>query len=160
MAVEFSQETLKEFKGLLKRYPTKMAASLPTLYLAQRDFGHITGEIVEYIAQLLDLTPAELHGIVSFYTMLYREEMGKHVIQVCHTLSCSLLGAATIVDQLRDKLGIAPGETTPDKKFSLIKVECLGSCGTAPVMRINNDYYENLTFDRIDEIIEKLNTDG
>lgn len=156
MAVEFSQETLQEFYEILKRYPTKMAASLPALHIAQRDFGYITDETIEYVAGLLDLTHVEMQNTVSFYTMFYREEMGKYVIQVCHTLSCSLLGAATIVDHIKNKLGIAPGETTPDKKFSLVKVECLGSCGTAPVMRINDDYYENLTIQKIDEIIDNL----
>lgn len=156
MAVEFSQETLKEFHKILKRYPTKMAASLPALQIAQRDFGYIADETIEYVAGLLDLTPAELQNTISFYTMFYRKEMGKYIIQVCHTLSCSLLGAATIVDHIENKLGIASGETTPDKKFSLVKVECLGSCGTAPVMRINDDYYENLTVQKIDEIIDNL----
>jgi len=156
MAVEFSQETLQEFHEILKRYPTKMAASLPALHLAQRDFGYITDETIEYIAGLLDLTHAEMQNTVSFYSLFYRKEMGKYIIQVCHTLSCSLLGAATIIDHIKNKLGIAPGETTPDKKFSLVKVECLGSCGTAPVMRINDDYYENLTIQKIDEIIDNL----
>lgn len=156
MAVEFTQETLQEFHEILKRYPTKMAASLPALHIAQRDFGYITDETIEYVAGLLDLTPAELQNTVSFYTLFYRKEMGKYIIQVCHTLSCSLLGAATIVDHIKNKFGIGPGETTPDKKFSLVKVECLGSCGTAPVMRINDDYYENLTIQKIDEIIDDL----
>lgn len=155
MSVEFSQKTLQEFSGLLERYPTKKAASLPTLYLAQRDFGYISNEVIEYVSGLLDLTEAEMNNIVSFYTMYYREKMGKHVIQVCHTLSCSLLGAANIVGHLKSKLGISPGETTPDNQFSLIKVECLGACGTAPVMRINDDYYESLTLEKIDELIDQ-----
>ena len=109
------------------RYPTKQAASLPALYLAQRDFGHISDDIVDYIAGLLELTPVEIYDVVSFYSMFYRKEMGRHVIQVCHTLSCSLLGASWVVDYIEQKLGIHPGETTQDRKFSLIKVECLGS---------------------------------
>ena len=156
MTKEFSQETLEEFNEILKRYPTKMAASLPALYLAQRDFGFITDEMIEYIAGLIAVTPAELYNVVSFYSMFYRKEMGNYVIQVCHTLTCSLLSAAGVINHLEDKLGISPGETTPDKKFSLVKVECLGACGTAPVMRINDDYYENLTSEKIDEIIDNL----
>ena len=156
MALEFSQKTLQEIKEILKRFPTKMAASLPVLHLAQRDFGYINDEIIEYIAGLLDVTPAEVHSVVSFYTMFYRKETGKYIIQLCQTLSCSLLGTESIVEHIKKKLGIGPGETTPDKRFSLVKVECLGSCGTAPVMRINDDYFENLTIQKINEIIDNL----
>ena len=156
MATEFSKKTLDELDNILNRYPTKQAASLPALYLAQRDFGHISDDIVGYIAGLLELAPAEIHDVVSFYSMFYRKEMGKHVIQVCHTLSCSLLGASWVVECIEQKLGIHPGETTPDKKFSFIKVECLGSCGTAPVVRINDDYYENITREKLDTLIDDL----
>jgi len=156
MAVEFAQETLRELNDILKRYPTKRAATLPALHLAQRDFGYISQETIEYIAQLLELTPAEVTDTVTFYTMFYRKPMGKYVVQVCHTLSCSLLGASHIVEYISKKLGIKPGETTEDGKFSLIKVECLGACGTAPVMRINDDYYENLTEEKIDKIFSDL----
>ena len=156
MAISFSQETMKEFEGLLERYPTKRTASLSTLYLAQRDFGYISDEVTDYVAPLLGLTSAEMHNIVSFYTMCYRQKMGKNVMQVCHTLSCSLLGAAKIVDHFKNKLGISPGETTLDNQFSLLKVECLGACGTAPAMRINDDYYESLTLDKIDKLIDRL----
>ena len=160
MAISFSQETMKEFEGLLERYPTKRAASLSTLYLAQRDFGYISDEVTDYVAPLLVLTSAEMHNIVSFYTMFYRQKMGKNVIQVCHTLSYSLLGSAGIVKYLQKKLNIFPGETTEDNLFSLIKVECLGGCGTAPVMRINDDYYEQLTLEKIDKILDTLTAQG
>lgn len=156
MAVEFSQETLKEFNEILKRYPTKRAASLPALHLARREFGYISDEAIEYVAKLIELTPAELTNVVSFYSMFYRMPMGRYVIQVCHTLSCSLLGAADIVEHFSRKLGIKPGETTEDNKFSLVKVECLGSCGTAPVFRINDVYYEGLTLEKIDELLNGL----
>ncbi len=154
--MEFSQETLQELNEIIGHYPSKRAATLPALHLAQRDFGYVTDEALEYIGGLLELSPAEMHAVVSFYTMFYRKEMGKYVIQVCHTLSCSLLGASDIVSHIANKLGIKPGETTEDKKFSLLKVECLGACGTAPVMRINNDYYEDLTKEKIDGILDGL----
>ncbi|MFC1557574.1 NAD(P)H-dependent oxidoreductase subunit E, partial [candidate division KSB1 bacterium] len=112
MAVEFTQNTLQEFHRLLERYPTKRAVSLPTLHLAQKEFGYISDEVIEYVGELLDLTPAEVANVVSFYTMFYRKSMGKYIIQVCHTLSCSLLGARHIVDHISQKLGIKPGETT------------------------------------------------
>jgi NADH-quinone oxidoreductase E subunit len=145
-----------EFRSILTRYPTKRAALLPTLHLAQREFGYISSETLEYIASLLELTPAEVWNAVSFYSLFYRKAMGMYVVQVCQTLSCSLLGAQHILDHLVKKLGINPGETTSDKRFSLLKVECLGSCGTAPVMRINDEYYENLTTEKIDALLDSL----
>ena len=145
-----------EFRSILTRYPTKRAALLPTLHLAQREFGYISSETIEYIASLLELTPAEVWNAVSFYSLFYRKAMGMYVVQVCQTLSCSLLGAQHILDHLVKKLGINPGETTSDKRFSLLKVECLGSCGTAPVMRINDEYYENLTTEKIDALLDSL----
>jgi len=156
MAVAFSQKTLDTFHEVLKRYPAKRAALLPALHLAHDEFGCISDEVIAYVARLLDLTPAEVTDTVSFYTMFFRQPMGKYVIQVCSTLSCSLLGAKHIVEHISAKLGIKPGETTQDGKFSLLKVECLGSCGTAPVMRINNDYHEGLTMEKIDEIFDGL----
>ncbi len=160
MAVAFSQETLIELEDILSRYPSKRAASIPTLYLVQRDFGYVSDEMVDYIAELLELTPAEMYDVVTFYTMFYRKEMGRYVIQVCHTLSCSLIGAASLVDHIEQKLGIGPGETTVNNKFSLIKVECLGACGTAPIVRINDDYYENMTPEKFDKVIDKLANQG
>jgi NADH-quinone oxidoreductase subunit E len=156
MATIFSDNALMEFRSILTRYPTKRAALLPTLHLAQREFGYISSETIEYIASLLELTPAEVWNAVSFYSLFYRKAMGMYVVQVCQTLSCSLFGAQHILDHLVKKLGINPGETTPDKRFSLLKVECLGSCGTAPVMRINYDYYENLTTEKIDALLDSL----
>jgi NADH-quinone oxidoreductase subunit E len=156
MAVEFSQEAYSIFQDTLKRYPTKKAALLPILHQAQKEFGYISQEAVEYVAGLLELTPAEVEGVVTFYTMYFRKQMGKHVIQVCGTLSCSLLGSKHIVEHISKKLNIEPGETTEDDKFSLLKVECLGSCGTAPMMQINEDYYEDLTAEKVDEILDKL----
>jgi len=111
---------------------------------------------MEYIAGLLGLSPLQVMDVVSFYTLYPRQEEGRYVIQVCATLSCALLGAESLVDHLEEKLGIKVGGTTPDKKFTLKKVECLGSCGTAPVMQINDDYYENLTVEKIDDILAKL----
>ncbi len=156
MAIEFSAAAKKEFEEILKHYPDKQAAMLPTLHLAKREFKAITPEVMEYVGKLLDVPPVKVLSTVSFYTMFPREEEGKYVIQVCATLSCSLMGAETVVDYLKKKLKIDVGETTPDKKFTLKKVECLGSCGTAPVMQINDDYYENLTEKKIDEILDSL----
>ena len=154
--VEFSEQAKKEFEDILKRYPTKRAALLPVLYLAQREFGHISLRVMEYIAELLDITAADVYDTASFYTMFHLKPIGKYHIQVCHTLSCALMGASNIVDYIKKKLNIEVGETTEDGLFTLSKVECLGSCGTAPVMQINDDYYENLTEEKIDKVLDEL----
>jgi len=156
MAVEFSEAAKKELEEILKHYPDRQAAMLPVLHLAKREFKAITPEVMEYVASLLEVPPIKVMDTTSFYTMFPRQKEGKYVIQVCSTLSCSLMGAETVVDYLKKKLNIDVGQTTPDGKFTLKKVECLGSCGTAPVMQINDDYYESLTEEKIDKILESL----
>ncbi len=133
-----------------------MAALLPTLHLAQKEFGYISSEVEEYVAGYLDLPVTHVHGVATFYTMYNKKPVGKYHIQVCTNISCSLLGADHLFDYLSKKLKIGDGETTEDKKFTLSSVECLGSCGTAPVMQINDDYYEDLTEEKIDEILKGL----
>jgi NADH-quinone oxidoreductase subunit E len=156
MALEFSPETLKKFEETVARYPKKEAAMLPVLYLAQREFGHLSAEAVEYVAKLMDQPPARVQGVVSFYSMYNTKPIGRHHIQVCRTLPCALGGAEKITAFLTQKLGIKPGQTTAEGRFTLSEVECLASCGTAPMMQINDDYYESLTEDKITEIIESL----
>ena len=156
MAVEFSQETLKRFDEIVRRYPKKEAAMLPVLYLAQEEFGYLSAEAIEYVAKLMDLSPARVYGVVTFYTMLNMEPIGRHHVQVCRTLPCALVGAENITAFLKARLGIQVGETTPDGKFTLSEVECLASCGSGPMMQINDDYYENLTRENIEEILRSL----
>jgi NADH-quinone oxidoreductase E subunit len=134
----------------------RRAALLPTLWLAQEQFGHLSLEVMEYVAEKLELKPAFVGSVASFYTMFYKRPMGRHHVQVCTNLSCALVGAERIVDCLRRKLGIKVGQTTGDGKFSLSEVECLASCGTAPMMQIDDDYWENLTPERTIEIIDRL----
>lgn len=153
---QFSDETHKRFEEVLTRYPTKQAAILPTFWLAQQEFGHLSLETMEYIAGLLDLSPAYVASVASFYTMFYKEPVGKFHVQVCTNLSCTLRGAGHIVSCLQDKLGIALGQTTEDNVFSLSEVECLGSCGTAPVVQVNDDYHENLTPEKTIQLIDEL----
>lgn len=140
----------------MSRYPKKEAAMLPVLYLAQREFGHLSAEAIEYVAKIMEQSPARVQGVVSFYTMFNTKPIGRHHIQVCRTLSCALSGAEKITAFLKEKLGIEPGQTTADGRITLSEVECLASCGTAPMMQINDDYYENLTEDKVTEILEKL----
>jgi NADH-quinone oxidoreductase subunit E len=156
MAVEFSPAALTEFNEIVARYPKKEAAMLPVLYLAQREFGHVGDEAIDYVARLMEQAPARVRGVVSFYTMFNMKPIGRHHIQVCRTLSCALGGAGKVTAFIKQKLGIETGETTPDGRYTLSEVECLASCGTAPMMQINDDYYENLTETRIDEILERL----
>jgi len=156
MAIKFSDATYKKFEDALTRYPNKRAALLPTFWLAQQEFGYLSKEAMEYIGRLLDLSPAYVGAVASFYTMFNREPVGAFHVQVCTNLSCTLVGAENIVTCLERKLGIGLGQTTRDKKFTLSEVECLGSCGTAPVAQINDDYYENLTPEGVVQLIDQL----
>jgi NADH-quinone oxidoreductase subunit E len=156
MAVEFSPETLKKFEETVSRYPKKEAAMLPVLYLAQQEFGYLSPQAIDYVAKLMDQSPARVHGVVSFYTMFSMKPIGRHHIQVCRTLSCALGGAGKITDFIKKKLAIELGQTTADGRFTLSEVECLASCGTAPMMQINDDYYENLNEENVTEILDSL----
>ena len=156
MAVEFSPAAKAKFEQILPRYPIKRAAIMPTLWLAQEEFGWLSHDVLAYVAELLELSPAFVASVASFYTMYYRRPMGKHHVQVCTNLSCALVGSDRILDCLRRRLGIDVGQTTADGRFSLSEVECLASCGTAPMMQIDDDYWENLSPERTLEIIDRL----
>lgn len=156
MAVEFSPATFQKFEETVSRYPKKEAAMLPVLYLAQQEFGYLSPEAIDYVAKLMGQSPARVHGVVSFYTMYNMKPIGRHHIQVCRTLSCALGGAEKITDFVKKKLAIELGQTTADGRFTLSEVECLASCGTAPMMQINDDYYENLNEEKVTEILDSL----
>lgn len=141
---------------IIGKYPDRRSAIMPLAYLFQDRDGFIKEEVMVEIAHILNIRPVEVFEAISYYTMFRREPQGKYLIQVCTNLSCSLLGAENILGYLEKKLNIREGETTPDGKFSLLKVQCLGHCGTAPVMQINDDYYENLTLEKIDKILDGL----
>ena len=156
MAVQFSPAAKAKFDEIVTRYPIKRAAIMPTLWLAQEEFGWLSTDALAYVAELLELSPAFVASVASFYTMYYKRPMGRHHVQVCTNLSCALVGADRIVDCLRERLGIDVGGTSADGKFSLSAVECLASCGTAPMMQVNDDYVENLTPERVLELIDRL----
>lgn len=151
-----SKNAKKEISKETAKYLEKNAALLPTLHIAQKEHGWISNETMEEIATILEIKPIEVMEVVSFYTMLNMKPVGKYHLQVCTNLSCSLLNSRHLVNYLEDKLEIKTGETTNDKKYTLSTVECLGSCGTAPMMQINDEFYENLTKKKIDEILAKL----
>ena len=156
MSVTFSEASLRELEAIRSRYPDKEAAILPALHLAQREFGYVSDEAIVYLAGLLEFQPARIEGVATFYTMYNRRPVGRYHLQICRNLSCSLLGAEGLIEHVSKKLGIRPGETTPDGKFTLTLVECLGSGGTAPVRQVNDDYHESLTAEKIDALLERL----
>ncbi|MCL5268084.1 MAG: NADH-quinone oxidoreductase subunit NuoE [Bacteroidetes bacterium] len=133
-----------------------MAALLPVLWVAQEQFGWISEDVMRYIADLLGVPFNHVLGVVTFYTMYNRKPVGKYHIQVCANVSCMLRGSDNLIEHLENRLGVKVGETTSDKLFTLSEVECLGSCGTAPMMQVNNDYYDNLTSEKIDNLLEEF----
>lgn len=154
--VEFPEEAKKRFDHILTRYPTREAALLPTLHLVQELWGYISPEAVHYVGELLDLSPATVFGVVSFYDMYDQKPVGKYRLRVCTNLSCMVNNAYDIYEHLCDRLDVKPHETTKDGRYTVLEVECLGSCGTAPVVQVNNDYHENMSVERMDALLEKL----
>ena len=151
-----SPENLNKIQELKKRYPSTQALVLPALWLAQEQFGHISNETMKYVAQLLNVSYGHVLGVVTFYTMFHAQPVGKHHIEVCTNVSCMLRGANKIVGHLEGKLGLKMGETSKEMKWTLSEVECMGSCGTAPMMAIGEEYYENLSSEKVDKILKGL----
>lgn len=156
MSPEFSDQTKWKLEEIIARYPQKQAAILPVLHLTRKEFGRISADEERLVASLLGLKPIEVKEVVTFYTMFNRQPVGKYHLQVCSNLSCTLLGADSLLAHLQKKLEIKPGETSPDMKFTLTTVECLGACEQAPCMMVNFDYYGNLDEKKIDEILNNL----
>ncbi len=154
--LEFPPEAKKRFEFILTRYPNKESALLPTLHLAQETWGWIPPEAMLYISDLLDLSPATVFGVVSFYNMFNQKPVGKYHLQVCTNLSCMVRGAYDIHDHLCEKLDVKPGQTTADGRYTVTEVECLGSCGTAPVVQVNDDYHEDMDVKKMDELLTRL----
>src|SRR5215471_663672 len=152
-APQFTAEQLAEIQRLQSLYPDKRGALLPALHLAQDVFGYISLEVEEYVAGLFDLTPAHVHEVVTFYTLFFREPKGRHVVAVCHNLSCHLAGAPDILAHLKRRLGIEVGETTEDGRVTLQAVECLCACEAAPMMQVDDRYELNLSADKVDGIL-------
>jgi NADH-quinone oxidoreductase E subunit len=152
-----SEKAKAEILRIRGEYPDSQSALLPALSLAQADCGGwLPAAAFDDVAEVMGLSPTLVASVASFYSMLYREPVGQHTIQVCTNISCSLSGADSLLQYISAKLGIEPGETSPDGRFTLLEVECLGSCGTAPAMQVGDTYYENLTEAGIDEILDSL----
>lgn len=154
--VEFTPAQLAEVRRLQALYPDKQAALLPVLCMAQDAFGYISLPVEEYVGSLFDISPAHVHEVVTFYTLFFTKPKGRHVISVCHNLSCHLLGAQEVLAHLRGKLGVDVEETTKDGRMTLLSVECLCACEMAPMMQVDDRYEGNLTPEKIDRILETL----
>lgn len=156
MTLIFTEKNEKQFQTVVARYPSdhKRAALLPVLWIAQRQWGYLSHEVMTYVAERLELHPSEVMNTATFYTLFNKEAVGQFHIQVCTNLSCWLRGSDDIVNTCKEKLGIDVGETTPDGKFTLNHVECLASCGTAPMMQVNDQYHENLSCDQVATMID------
>jgi NADH-quinone oxidoreductase E subunit len=151
----FNETVLKEIEEIKTRYPDRKSALLPSLYIAQREFGWLSHEAMECVSKALNVPEAMVRGTASFYSMYKHRPVGRHVIQLCTNVSCMILGAEKLVDFLETRYGVQPGGTSQDSRFSLVIMECIGACGTAPAMLVNTDFHDNLSEKRIEEILEK-----
>lgn len=161
--IKFSDESLALAKRMMKRYPEgkHKSALIPILHMAQAEFdGWLSPTVMDYVASVIGIQPVEVYEVASFYSMFNLKPVGKCTIEVCRTSSCWLLGAEDVISHLEKKLNIKTGQTTPDGMFSLKGVECLGSCGTAPMMQVGADYYENLNLEKVDQLLERFRSEG
>ena len=152
----FSPEVEAEIDRHLAKYPVARSAILPLMFIVQRERGYLDPPGVLYLANRLKVRVTDIWEVATFYSMIHTEPIGKYHIQVCRTLSCKIRGAGKVTEHCAKKLGIGVGETTADGRFTLSEVECLGSCGTAPMLQVNFDYHENLTPEKIDQVLDAL----
>ena len=161
-AFVYTLENRARFDEIVTRYPPnrRRSAVLPALYLAQQQQGYITANAIRHVAQLLEMTPADVEDIVSFYTMFYTRPVGTYVLQVCRTLSCALNGAERVTEALSGTLGIKPGETDATGTFTLIEVECLGACDRAPAIMVNDAWHECQSPEQVVRLLDDLRVRG
>ena len=155
MSLALSAAAAAEIDAIVARYPRAPSAVLPVLHVIQRERGFVPAEAQEWVARRLDMPAAKVEEVLSFYTMFHRAPAGRRHLQICRSLACYLRGEESITAAIRGEIGAGPGERTADGKFSVIQVECLGSCGTAPVVQVNDDYHENLTPERITALLRE-----
>lgn len=151
----FSETAIQELETIRAQYPNARAALLPAIYVAQREFGWLSSEAYDAVSDALGVPKATVRGVATFYAMYKHAPMGRHVVQLCTNVACMILGAERLVDLLKSRYGLEPGGSTEDGRFSLVIMECIGACGTAPAMLVNDDFHENLTEQNIVEILEK-----
>ena len=151
-----SKEAEKKLEEIVARYPHKKSAVMPALYIAQQELGWLTDEAYLWVAEKLELTPAHVRSVATFYTMYYKEPVGKYHIQVCRTLSCMICGAKNLTAHIKKRLGLNAFEISSDGTWSFEEVECLGSCGSAPMVQINDVFFENLTPETLDALMDRI----
>lgn len=156
MRQALSPEADAKIEAILARYPTRLAALIPVLWVVQRELGHLTPETLELVAERLDIPAAKVIATATFYTMFHKKPVGRYHVQVCKNISCYLRGSDEVTTCVERKLGVRPGETTADGLFTLEEVECLAACGRAPVVQVNEDYYEWQTAEQIEALLEQL----
>src|SRR3954470_3560533 len=156
MPLEFSAQSKQRVDRVVAQYPQKQAALLPVLHIAQDEFGHLPDEALELVARTLEVPPAHVFGVITFYTMYHREKHGRNELMVCTNVSCMLRGAYDMLAYLEKKLGIKAGETTPDGAFTIVEEECLAACANAPMMICGNQYFLDLTPAKVDVILDDL----
>lgn len=155
-----SKETVARIEAEFPKYPDRRSLTLPALRIAQEDLGYVSEPAMIDIAEILELTPIQVYDVATFYSQYNMKPVGQYLVQVCKTLACSLVGAMSIVEHLQKTLGIGIGETTEDGVFTLKVVECLAACGSAPMMQVNDRYYEQLTPEKVDQILSDLRQRG
>lgn len=160
MTLAFSDEADRKIQNIVGRYPTRYAALIPVLYVAQHEFGYLNTDALELVAARLDLPAAKVINTATFYTMLHKKPIGRIHLQVCKNISCYLRGSDKLVECIKSELGIGLGETTSDKQFTLSGVECLAACGTAPVVQVNEDYHESMNAETMRTLIRGLASGG
>ncbi|MBX3181241.1 MAG: NAD(P)H-dependent oxidoreductase subunit E [Polyangiaceae bacterium] len=157
MAFSLNEAQEREFEDILARYPNQMAACIPALHFCQdANENWVSPEVIQFVAERLSLPTAHVLGVVTFYTLFNQEKPGKHQVWVCRTLSCALRGSEEILAHCEKRLGVHAGGTTQNGRITLRTAECLASCGSAPMMQVDKDYYENLTIEQVDQILDRL----
>jgi NADH-quinone oxidoreductase subunit E len=154
--ITLNQKTLEEIERAASKYADRNSAIMPALWAAQQEFGHLSEEVIEAVAAAVGVPKAKAQGLATYHSLYWKKPVGKYVIMLCTNIACTLMGAETLLEHLEGKLGINEGETTPDGMFTLQEVECIGSCGNAPAMCINDTFHYDLTEAGIDKILEGL----
>jgi NADH-quinone oxidoreductase subunit E len=152
--MKFSEQFEARFADMLTHYPTKRSVLVPTLLYAQDEVGYLSDEVIHELAQRLDLTELEVNNVISYYSMLTRKPRGKFNVQVCTNIACLLRGGEELLEHCERKLGVGNRGTTPDGMFTLEEVECIGACSWAPAVQVNYDFYENLTPEKMDKVLD------
>jgi NADH-quinone oxidoreductase subunit E len=157
---QFPPEARARIDKILTRYPTKQAALLPVLWVAQETWGWISKEAAEEVAKILGLSPAHVDGVLTFYTMYNLNPVGKNLLQFCTSISCHLAGAERLMERCRKRLGVELEQTTPDGKFTVVEVECIAGCDRAPSMMVNDTYHEPMDEKKLDALLDQLSADA